>query len=295
MRYRPADDPIAASASNSQPPPSTRLPQHDDLFFHEKLKEMVYALIQRISVCLDDQIGVLGRFVGGRDAGHVGDFTGPGPSVKAFRVPFLAGFNPAFDIAFKIRDFPGRTGRLPSRNPHRPVRARLTHTVPQNYGFTAQTSRTRSFKNKFRYPFLFRVHVLGFQRTRRVSHQQFHNSGTALPSSGSPRVGFAVLISTMTVLRLPNAIPPHFVSFAWRYHRPHHLFVSPARPREAGPAQARMFPILSLATRRPSLFPWSTSGLPGSWGVLPYLCPAQGDGGRGMGDGDGGRSLHLHI
>jgi hypothetical protein len=117
MRYRPADDPIAVSASNSQPPPSTRLPQHDDLSIHKKLKEAVYALIQRILVCLDDQIRVLGRFVGGRDAGHVGDVAGPGPFVKAFRVPCLAGFNPAFDIAFKIRDFrhqlPDKLAALP--------------------------------------------------------------------------------------------------------------------------------------------------------------------------------------
>jgi len=59
----------------------------------------------------------------------------------------------------------------------------------------------------------------------------------------------------MTALRLPDAIPPHFVSFAWRYHRPHHLFVSPARPREAGPAQARMFTVHPLAIHTPSLSP----------------------------------------
>ena len=119
-------------------------------------------------------------------------------------------------FSFRPPTFRVEPGGYPSRNPQRPVRAQLTHTVPQNYGFTAQTSRTRSFNNKFRYPLLFRVHVPGFQRTRRVSHQQFHNSGTALPYSGSPRVGFAVLISTMTALRLPYAIPPHFVSFACR-------------------------------------------------------------------------------
>jgi len=30
------------------------------------------------------------------------------------------------------RTFPGRIGRLPSQSPHRPVRARLTHTVPRD-------------------------------------------------------------------------------------------------------------------------------------------------------------------
>jgi len=35
------------------------------------------------------------------------------------------------------------------------------------------------------------------------------------------------------VLRLPNAILPHFVSFAWQYHQSLSLFVSPAPlPRE---------------------------------------------------------------
>jgi len=76
----------------------------------------------------------------------------------------------------------------------------------------------------------------------------------------------------MPVLRLPCAFPPHFVSFAWRYHRPHHLFVPPAHPREVGPVQAWMLslwpPISQIATR------WSSSGLPGSWGVLSYFCPA---------------------
>jgi hypothetical protein len=33
----------------------------------------------------------------------------------------------------------------------------------------------------------------------------------------------------MTVLRLPPAFPPHFVAFAWRYHQPLPLFVSPVQ------------------------------------------------------------------
>lgn len=51
---------------------------------------------------------------------------------------------------------------------------------------------------------------------------------TVLPySSGSPRVGFAGLPGTMTVLRLPPALPPRFVASARQYHQPPPLFVSP--------------------------------------------------------------------
>jgi len=78
-----------------------------------------------------------------------------------------------------------------------------------------------------RYPLLFRVHIHRFQCILRVAQQQSHNPDTALPSSGSPRVGFAVLSGTISVLRLPSAFPPHLVAFVQRYHRPPTSFVSP--------------------------------------------------------------------
>ena len=87
---------------------------------------------------------------------------------------------------------------------------------------------------QLRYPLLFRSHVPGFQCILRVSQQRLHNPDTALPSSGSPRVGFAGLPGTTTVLRLPPAFPPHFVAFVWRYHRPPSLFVSPAWLQRGG-------------------------------------------------------------
>ena len=77
---------------------------------------------------------------GGRPASRV-----PGPEAKAntedypkiFKSLVRSGFR-AFglmivDLPFSRHSFalPGRTGRLPSQNPHRPVRARLTHTVPR--------------------------------------------------------------------------------------------------------------------------------------------------------------------
>ena len=78
-----------------------------------------------------------------------------------------------------------------------------------------------------RYLLLFRAHVLGFQRTLRVSQQQVHNPDTALPYSGSPRVGFAGLMGTMPVLRRPYAFPLRFVASAPRYHRSLIFFVPP--------------------------------------------------------------------
>jgi hypothetical protein len=84
----------------------------------------------------------------------------------------------------------------------------------------------------------------------------------------------------MTALRLPNAFPPHFVSFVWRYHRPHHLFVTPGRPREVGSVQARMFTIHSLATHTPSLFPMEQSGSPRFLGSPTVPLPCSRDPGR---------------
>ena len=51
-------------------------------------------------------------------------------------------------------------------------------------------------------------------------------------------------------------------------------FVSPARlPRGRIPAGLKAFP---MATHKPDFTSrWSSPGLPGSWGVLPYLCPAR--------------------
>ena len=138
-------------------------------------------------------------------------------------------------------------------------------------------ARIRHEPRKLRYPLLFRTHVLRFQRILRVSQQQFHNPDTALPYSGSPRVGFAGLISTMPVLRHPSAIPPHFVAFVWWYHRPLSLFVSP-HPLPRGGIRSGLDVPGSSPVVTPYQFSlyswWSITGLPGSWGVLSCLCPA---------------------
>ena len=105
-----------------------------------------------------------------------------------------------------------------------------------------------------RYPLLFRIHVHRFQCIIRVSQQQLHNPDTALSSSGSPRVGFAVVIGTIPVLRLPNAIPPHFVSFAWQYHQSLSLFVPPASlPREGINSGLDVRGLPPLVTLKPRL------------------------------------------
>ena len=107
---------------------------------------------------------------------------------------------------------------------------------------------------KLRYPLLFRVHIHRFHCTLCVSQQQLHNPDTALSSSGSPRVGFAVVIGTIPVLRLPNAILPHFVSFAWQYHQSLSLFVPPAPlPREGIRSGLDVYGLSPLVTPKPRL------------------------------------------
>ena len=121
------------------------------------------------------------------------------------------------------RDNPGRTGRLPSQSPHRPVRARLTHTVPRDMVSLRVLTRTHFL----RYLLLLRSRIQDFSASAAFPNNSPIYPVTALSSSGSPWVGFAVLISTMPVLRLPPAIPPHFVASVWRYHLPLPLFVPP--------------------------------------------------------------------
>jgi len=54
----------------------------------------------------------------------------------------------------------------------------------------------------------------------------------------------------MAVLRLPPALPPHFVASVWRYHRPLPLFVSPVRLQKG---QIRTGPDVSGSSPWPSL------------------------------------------
>ena len=46
----------------------------------------------------DDQIGLLGRLVGARDAGELGNLAGPGPSVEALGIADLAGLERGLDV-----------------------------------------------------------------------------------------------------------------------------------------------------------------------------------------------------
>ena len=97
---------------------------------------------------------------------------------------------------------------------------------------------------------------------------------TALSSSGSPRVGFAVIIGTMAVLRRPCVIPLCFVAFAQRYHRSLFLFsyllMRPERWVHIRPGRLRLSPMANPC----HYCRWNSPGLPGSWGILSCLCPA---------------------
>lgn len=124
-------------------------------------------------------------------------------------------------------DLPGRNGRLPSRSPHRTVRARLMHTVPRCHGFAtsigaqsvALASRliglpqprqingvgnrgkagVRHLLRKLRYPPLYRVHVPEFQRILRVSQRQPHDPTRPFPflrlSSGQELIHTALALA----------------------------------------------------------------------------------------------------
>ena len=128
----------------------------------------------------------------------------------------------------------------------------IAHPLPEK--LTQMFSHIRHEPRKLRYPLLFRVHIHRFHCTLCVSQQQLHNPDTALPSSGSPRVGFAVVIGTISVLRLPNAILPHFVSFAWQYHQSLSLFVPPAPlPRDGINSGLDFYGLFPLVTLKPRL------------------------------------------
>ena len=77
----------------------------------------------------------------------------------------------------------------------------------------------------------------------------------------------------MPVLRRPCVIPPHFVSFARRYHPIpalcSYLLSDPSGQVATGPGSAAV-----RTVSRTLFYPWNSPGLPGSWGVLSYLCPA---------------------
>ena len=77
-----------------------------------------------------------------------------------------------------------------------------------------------------RYPLLFRGHVHGFRCTRHVSLQR---SVETVPYPQGPSVKFPRLNITMERSDSLPLISPHFVSFAWRYHRS-----SPVRPHQLG-------------------------------------------------------------
>ena len=62
------------------------------------------------------------------------------------------------------------------------------------------------------------------------------------------------------------AFPPHFVSFAWRYHGNTHLSLPPPQRVAASG--------LGLVTRyaRPGFLPWRRQDLPSSWGTPIPVC-----------------------
>ncbi len=120
----------------------------------------------------------------------------------------------------------GRPGSLPTRGSHRSGRARLTHPAPQDDGFATQRSNTVA------HPPVQQAAVLAWpaRLSAEVSLRHFRTSvfpasfsstGPYIPMPPSldrvSRAGFPCVIGTMRHSDSLPPIPPHFVSFAWRY------------------------------------------------------------------------------
>ena len=71
---------------------------------------------------------------------------------------------------------------------------------------------------------------------------------------------------TIKALRLPASIPPHFVSFVWRYHG--NASISLSSPRRMAVTSLGFF------TRypQPGMLPWRRQDLPSSWGASIPVC-----------------------
>lgn len=79
----------------------------------------------------------------------------------------------------------------------------------------------------------------------------------------------------MPVLRRPYAFPVRFVASAHRYHRPTLFFVSPVQLLIGRIcSDLDVYGLPAVGHPAPAFLRWSTSGLPGSWGILSCLCPA---------------------
>jgi len=73
------------------------------------------------------------------------------------------------------------------------------------------------------------------------------------------------------------ASPPHFVSFAWRYHLHPALFIFVLcfrTSRRSSSASARRARGLLHRLPLPASQGWRQQALPGSWMTLPRICPA---------------------
>jgi hypothetical protein len=109
---------------------------------------------------------------------------------------------------------PGRTGRLPTRSPHRPGRAQLRHPVPLvKVSLNIECSPANAICCRF-------VYMLpGFLSIQHISLQQFFSQVQPFPGNYSSRVigqgsfGLGSPVSgTMTALRLLTVYPSGLLS-----------------------------------------------------------------------------------
>ena len=106
---------------------------------------------------------------------------------------------------------------MPARGSHRSGRARLTHPAPRtmdSLGEMITNPQTQS-----RYPPSLRVDGAGAQSLRHRSLERFHDTTSPCLHRVSRGMGFPGFDGTMRCSESRPPVPPHFVSFVWRYHR----------------------------------------------------------------------------
>jgi len=130
------------------------------------------------------------------------------------------------------RPTPGRPGWLPTQAPHRPVRAGLPHTVLQVTGSLRDLTHHAPSgpKGQLRYPLKSRWDAFKVRWPCHLALQQFRDPTPPFPPRG-PSGWFPRFLGTIGVLRRPESIPPHFVSFAWRYRDGDRRFAPPGYGR----------------------------------------------------------------
>ena len=109
--------------------------------------------------------------------------------------------------------------------------------------------------------------LIEFPGIRRMSQQRVHVPDASLPSPGSARASSPASSVLSRHCDFLPPLPPHFVSFAWRYHGSTPLFA----PAAAACGRRRAWGWSPGIPVR-ELLPWRRQDLPSSWGTPIPVC-----------------------